>query len=91
VEDASTMLYTAPLSMTADPIDQKDCPVGKDGYLIPVKNQIDSANIPTVEFDDAIYLKSIQDNLVDTSGHSDVKMQKNPSYQVTNVPYNDSV
>ena len=92
VEEMPTGVYSAPLSMTEESV-QKDCPVGKDGYLIPVSNKIEGSiniSINNVEFDDDIYLKSLKKNVTHTNKHSDVKMQANPSYNGAVIPYNDS-
>ena len=87
------IVYSTPLSMTPDPM-QKDCQVGIDGYLIPVSNKMESSinmSIHDVEFDDDIYLKAINSKSPNTSEHSDVKMQANPSYRGTTIPYNESI
>ena len=87
------IVYSTPtLSMTPDTV-QKDCQVGIDGYLIPVSNKMESSinmSIHDVEFDDDIYLKAINNKLANTSKHSDVKMQPNPSYRGATIPYNES-
>lgn len=78
--------------MTEDPV-QEECLVGKDGYLIPVSSKIENSiniSINDVQFDDDIYLKSIQKNLAHTNEHSDVKMQANPSYHGATIPLCDS-
>ena len=87
-ETEGELTYSAPLSLMEESI-HKDCPVNNDGYLVPVSNTVQTTNIP-VEFDDEVYLKSIQNNLTCTSEHSNVKMQSNPSYRGTAIPYNIS-
>ena len=91
-EEVPTAVYSAPLSMTEDSI-QQECPVGKDGYLIPVSNKMEGSiniSINNVEFDDDIYLKSLKKNVARTNEHSNVKMQANPSYRGAVIPYNNS-
>ena len=86
------IVYSTPLSMTRDPV-QKDCEVGNDGYLIPVSNKMENSiniSIHDVEFDDDIYFKAMNNKLAYADKHSDVKMQANPSYRGTTIPYNES-
>ena len=87
--------------MTEDPV-EKECQVGIDGYLIPVRKKLENSlnvSISGVEFDDDIYFKSVKDNVScikekDNAScineHSDVKMQPNPSYHRTAIPSNES-
>lgn len=92
VEGAPTVVYSAPLSMTEEST-QNGCPVGKDGYLIPVQSKIESSiniSINDVEFDDDVYLKSVQKQIKCIHEHSDVKMQPNPSYRGATIPCDDS-
>lgn len=91
------MLYSAPLSMTVGDSSQKEHPVSVDGYLIPVSNKTENISIPrpvlNVEFDDDIYMKSIQNHLALTSEQCDINMQKCPSHHEikATIPHNDSV
>ena len=90
--EVPAMVYSTPLSMTEDSV-EKDCQVGIDGYLIPVKKKLENSvnvSINGVEFDDDIYFKSVKDNVSCINEHSDVKMQPNPSYHRTSIPSNES-
>lgn len=72
--------YSTPLPLTVqtESSTQKKCQVGRD-------------RIPHVEFDDDIYLKSIQNNMgCRREGNVEVMMQLNPSYFGTSVPNNHS-
>ena len=84
--------YSTPLPLTVqtESSTQKECQVGRDGCFIPNSNKTENT-IPHVEFDDDIYLKSIQNNMAcRREGNVEVMMQLNPSYFGTNVPNNHS-
>ena len=84
--------YSIPLPLTrqTESSTQKETQVGRDGYFIPNSNKTEDT-IPYVEFDDDVYLKSIQNNMAcRREGSLKVMMQLNPSYFETNVPDNNS-
>ena len=82
--------YSTPLPLTVKDSTQKECQVGKDACLIPSSNKMEDT-IPYVEFDDDIYLKSMQNNMrCRREGNVEVTMQTNPSYFGTDVPDNNS-
>ena len=84
--------YSTPLPLTVqtESSTQKKCQVGRDGCFIPNSNKTED-RIPHVEFDDDIYLKSIQNNMAcRREGNVEVMMQLNHSYFGTNVPNNHS-
>jgi len=85
VSTVQTMPYSHPLTLPANSV-QNECPVRRDRHLIPNSNKMENTDfpIPYVDFDDDIYLKSIRDN------KAEVKMQINPSYHGTTIPYIES-
>lgn len=86
------MPYSSPLPLTVLNSIQKECQVGKGGYMLSNSDKMENTDFPTpyVDFDDEIYFKSIMNNMTSRREGSQVKLQLNPSYFGTDIPDNNS-